>query len=282
MFSVLRRVQKGHRKKVSSGRKLGIITKDFALYYKAYKLLSERGIPVYHGLPGDPIPLDVGIVLTSEEDAKYIDHPVKVVVRDDAPLEKYIEMAIALLGSKGSPEHIVIGIDPGEYPGFVVLSNGRILNAKNLKRPEDVGSEIKFFLNKYSPKTCVIKIGNLGGIYLYRILKSLVGIKARVEIVNEYSTSFKLRKTSDVLAAIRIAMRSGKEINVEEELNRMKIPDGVLKDIQRKSRLISNGRVTISRELALRVALGELSINEAIEVMLKKKDLRNSAPTRGH
>ena len=257
---------------------MGIITSNFSLYYRAYRILSERGVKVYHGLPGDPIPPDVGVVLTSEREANHVSHPIKVIVKDDAPLEKYIEVAVALLDSKGHPEHIVIGIDPGEYPGFVVLSNGRILNAKNLKSPEDVGSEVKFFLKKYCPKTCVIKIGNLGSIYLYRVLKSLVGINAKVEIVNEYSTSFKLRKTSDILAAVRIAMRSGREVKVEDELSRMRIPEGVLRDIQRKSRIKSNGRVTISKDLALKVALGEMSIEDAIEATMKKsvrKDMYN-------
>ena len=280
MLHVLRRSQR-RRKRAPYGRRLGIITADFSLYYKAHRLLSERGVLVYHGLPQDPIPPDVCVVITTEREANEVDHPVKVVVRDDVPLEKYIEMAIALLDSGGNPEHIVIGIDPGEYPGFVVLSNGRILNAKNLKKPEDVGSEVRFFLKKYSPKTCVIKIGNLGGIYLYRILRSLLGIDVKVEIVNEYSTSFKLRKTSDILAAIRIAMRQGREISIDEELNKMKIPEGVLRDIQRKSRLRSNGRVTISKELALRVALGEMSIEDAIEITLKKT-LRNSSCMKTH
>jgi hypothetical protein len=41
--------------------------------------------------------------------------------------------------------------------------------------------------------------------------------------------------------------------------------EGELRELQRRSRIKSQGRVTISSEMARRVALGELTLIEAIE-----------------
>ena len=41
--------------------------------------------------------------------------------------------------------------------------------------------------------------------------------------------------------------------------------EGEVKELQRRSRIKSQGRVTISSDLARKVALGELTLAEAIE-----------------
>ena len=42
--------------------------------------------------------------------------------------------------------------------------------------------------------------------------------------------------------------------------------EGELKEIQRQSRITSSGNLTISTELARRVACGELSLEDAIKI----------------
>jgi hypothetical protein len=48
----------------------------------------------------------------------------------------------------------------------------------------------------------------------------------------------------------------------------MEPTDGELREIQRKSRIKSQGRITISSELAKKVALGELTLAEAINQLI--------------
>jgi len=50
------------------------------------------------------------------------------------------------------------------------------------------------------------------------------------------------------------------------------IREGYLRDIQRRSRIESHGEITISRSLAREVALGNLSLEEAIERMRRKNE----------
>ena len=46
--------------------------------------------------------------------------------------------------------------------------------------------------------------------------------------------------------------------------------DGELRDIQRKSRLASRGMFTIGRDLALGVALGEFTLEQALFLQREK------------
>ena len=83
-----------------------------------------------------------------------------------------------------------------------------------------------------------------------------------VELVDERKTSRGLNRNQHGVSAIRIATLPGERI---WEIVEMEPTDGELREIQRKSRIKSQGRVTISSEMARRVALGELSLSEAIE-----------------
>ncbi len=68
---------------------------------------------------------------------------------------------------------------------------------------------------------------------------------------------------------MEIAFRIGESINTPENV---RVTEGELKEIQNLSRQYSKDNVTISRDLAEKVAMGLLSIEEAIEI---KKMARN-------
>ena len=86
-----------------------------------------------------------------------------------------------------------------------------------------------------------------------------------VELVDERKTSRGLNRNQHAVSAIRIATLSGERI---WEVVKMEPKDGELREIQRKSRIKSQGRITISSELAKKVALGELTLAEAINQLI--------------
>ncbi|HEC96069.1 MAG TPA: hypothetical protein ENI59_00130 [Euryarchaeota archaeon] len=246
------------------------MTQDFTVYYKIAKFLSDRNISYIHLQPEDLVPPDVTVIITTKEESDKIEHPNKIVITRENDINEFLENILVFMRSGGNIEHIIIGVDPGEDPGLVVLNNGIVISAKHLKKPEEVGKEVKRILRKYSPKSCIIRVGSLSGIYMYRVLKSLKGVDARIEIVDETTTSLRLRRNSDILAAIRIAMRSGREIDIDT-LEEIDVPKGLIRDIQRRSRILSKGKITISRDLAIEVALGKISLEKAIEKMYERK-----------
>jgi len=148
------------------------MTRNFSVYYKIAKFLSERKISYVHLQPEDPIPPDATIVITTEEESSKIDHPNKIAITNESSVDEFLENILVFMRSGGSIEHIIIGVDPGEDPGLVVLNNGIVISAKHLKKPEEVGREVRRILKKYSPKSCIIRVGNLSGIYVYRVLRS--------------------------------------------------------------------------------------------------------------
>ncbi len=82
-----------------------------------------------------------------------------------------------------------------------------------------------------------------------------------VEQVNETKTSLGLIRNNHSISALRIAANSGTKVWQTRDLSPT---DGEIKYIQTESRKRSNGEITISRSTAVLVALGEMSMDEAI------------------
>lgn len=82
-----------------------------------------------------------------------------------------------------------------------------------------------------------------------------------VEQVNEAKTSRGLLRHNHVVSAIRIALIRGSEVT---EFREITPTDGDIREIQRQSRKRSNGRKTISSQQAYEVAIGQVSMDEAL------------------
>jgi len=110
-----------------------------------------------------------------------------------------------------------------------------------------------------------VKVGRQARTFRNRIVNGLLSLKEEFDIslmiVDETSTTL-TKHNSHMNAALEISFMDGSEVIFSLPV---KPTEGELRDIQRISRIKSDSRVTISRELALRVALGELPIDEAIE-----------------
>ena len=161
---------------------------------------------------------------------------------------------------------MVVGIDPGPKPGIAVIGDGIVVEEIQLSSISKVRGLIDEIYLDYSPQFFMVRIGDGDITNRNRIINSLVEDYV-IELVNEKNTSEAITN-KDVESAKVIAFTRGKR--VREKLN-IVIKEGYLKDIQRKSRIESNGKITISRALAKKVALGELSLKEAIDKARNEK-----------
>jgi hypothetical protein len=99
-----------------------------------------------------------------------------------------------------------------------------------------------------------------------RLANSLVAQGIPVELVDESGTSPYLGKgtggaaISDIVAAINIAYMQGVRVG-HQEITPTK---GEIRWIQERSRELSGGQTTIPRQLAKKVAIGEITIREAL------------------
>jgi hypothetical protein len=237
-------------------------------YYEAVKELKERGVEFLTLALDDEIPSIVGVVLTSVEERERIDFP-GVVSADD--MGAAVDECLRIENGLAAPyETLILGIDPGLKPGFAVLGDGKVVHAELLDTPEDILEASKKVFETYSGKGVTFRVGRGGGVYKERVLKILQeNFDFPIEVVDESHTTPPTGNgtaVKDVIAAVNIALKQGRILKQKIDVSPT---NGEIKNIQRDSREVS-GNITISKLLAERVARGELTIEEAIEIQQGK------------
>jgi hypothetical protein len=244
---------------------LGVYTKDFSLYHDIVKGLKKRKVAYVSLSILDNIPRRIGVILTSQKELKEIPLSKIVAVDSHDTIDYAIDLALQKLTGKELYSKIFIGIDPGERPGIAIVGDDILLQKMQVDDPENVVSEIKRLLNVYPSKDTCIRIGHGSMITRNRIINSLISLKIPIEIVDETRTTpsqQKRRCVRDGEAAAAIALISGGRVQTTLPIETSR---GAIKNVQKRSRQLSEGRFTISEDTALRVLKGEISLLEAVE-----------------
>jgi len=118
----------------------------------------------------------------------------------------------------------------------------------------------------YHAMTVIGRIGHGAPTHRNRIINSILPLNLRIEIVDERSTTSQ-HPAPDVQAAKMIGLKEGRPVN---SLVKVSPTKGELDDMKRRSRLMSKGRFTISTGTAELVALGEMTLEDAVERKLKR------------
>lgn len=238
-------------------RVLGLLTEDFRLYHDVVAALKARDIPFVSLSFSRRVPENVGAILTSPSEASRVRGPA-VVVADD--IDRAIAKALQLLKGKREWRELLVGIDPGREPGLAVIGDGEVIDTRTAPNPESVAHLVREAIQTFPAALVRVRVGHGDPTNRNRILSVLAKDPLRVEIVDEAGTTHRSAHP-DVDAAIVIARTPG--VPAEPPFVVHPTP-GEVRDIQRRSRLDSGGRVTISAELASAVARGEVSLEEAI------------------
>jgi len=255
---------------------IAVITENFSIYYDLVKILKSREIAFVSLTFTDTIPPNVGVVITTKNELDKIDFERKISIDPnateiDSEIQSSINEALKLLSGITRFGVLTIGIDPGKRPGIAVIGDADLINVYQVQSPEDVVKKVEEILAIYPADQIRVRIGHGAPIARNRIINSLFELKIKIEMVDETSTTKNIPKRSgkldmsDIKAAISIAFTPGTLIQSKYEI---KPTAGELREIQRVSRIESNGAVTISKELAEKVAKGELSLKDAINNQL--------------
>ena len=199
-----------------------------------------------------------GILLTSPEEVQEGHIPAT-----EDTVEIAVERAIQASRGLDSAVQLVFGIDPGPRPGIAWLADGIVVGSAQLEQIESVADHITGLASAVKHQRMCVKVGDGAPLLRDRIINQLILRGIETLQVNEYKTSSGSRMKTHLHAATRIALMGGNRIYSVRELNPT---DGDLKEIQRQSRIQSSGNLTISTELARRVACGEISLDEAIRI----------------
>lgn len=234
--------------------KLGIYVENFKIYFDLVEELKRRGIDFYdlHQNPKE----DVSVVLT-DKDRKFSHQ----IIIDD--VKRAVRRSISLLYGKKSFREIVIGIDPGLRTGVAVIGDGIPLEEFELSDLVEIKNIINSIKRDYAPERMLIRIGEGDIPDRNKVINEIYG-DFDIEIVDESNTS--TIKNRNIEAAKKIAMKKGKRVKKRMETMFKK---GEIVEVQRRSRILSNNRITISKNLALKVLKGEIDIYNAIELQRK-------------
>jgi len=163
-------------------------------------------------------------------------------------------------------EQVIIGIDPGKYPGIAVLGNKKTISVHHASVGE-VCPLIKRIMREFDNKKIIVRIGHGARLIRSQLINSILDLGLQVEMVDETGTTPRLGKgvhgqvISDIIAAINIALIPGNIVGKQF----IEPSNGEVRVIQESSREYSNGHSTIPRILARAVAKGELTLDEAVE-----------------
>jgi hypothetical protein len=239
-----------------------VATDDFELYHDVVGELRDRDVRFTTIESGTDPPPGTQVIIRTPADTVSLPPDAESVVVAGSEARRAVESAVSILRG-GDDGRTIVGVDPGSNPGIAILVGDEVISAFQVPLSEAVET-IKSELTDIDDPDPIVRIGDgarLQGAQLVNDLEDVV-----VEIVDEAGTTPYLgagaRGMGDVLAAINIARRSG-EIT---ETRTLEPTAGEIQRIKDRSRQMAPENRTIDAELARRVAVGELTLGEALSV----------------
>ncbi len=238
-----------------------IKTQDFRLAYRLIQKLRLRGIEF--------IPVDHDHVITDDSDV-WMATPDEVAASTAGigvactieECDIAIDKAVHLLMRTEECRLLSFGIDPGPRPGLAWLSDGRPLGSQQMEDVDETIDRICEVAASIPHSACVVRIGDGSPTIGSRLANICLARGLQVEMVDERSTSIGVSRREHSTAAMRIARISGIPINSRRKVQPT---TGEVREVQRRSRRASEGRLTLPIELAQAVAVGRLTMSEALD-----------------
>jgi hypothetical protein len=244
-----------------------VATADFEVYHGAVNELRDRGVTFTTVELDDDLPEGTTVIVSAADEEPPNPDDVPVVRTDpddpDDPRRAVDEVVAILRGGSG---RTIVGVDPGERPGVAVLSGDMVVatfHVPLVDAAEVVREEVEDAVDP------LVRVGDGARLQGAKIIDDLKNVP--VELVDETGTTPYLgtgaRGMGDVLAAVNIAGLDDERV----ESRTIEPTTGELRRIKDRSREASEANRAIDETLARRVALGELSIDEALEEHLDQE-----------
>ncbi len=197
--------------------KVAVATVEGKAYFLIVNELREQNIPFLSLVPGEPVPAEVKVVLTTEKEKPLINHNKILVFTSENELDNLTIAVKKILQGKETYEKIIIGVDPGGVFGLAVVADGKIIERANCFTIQEVINEVKKISKSlnFSLTNVLVKIGNGVPAYkqLLEALDEALPSEVALEVVGEAGTNRPVNRHSrgirHISSAIRIAGRAG-------------------------------------------------------------------------
>jgi hypothetical protein len=199
--------------------KVAVATVQGKAYFLIVNELYRRNILFLSLIPGDSVPAQVRVVVTTAEEAPLVEHP-KILTYDPYLEPEVLGSAVVkvLLG-KDVYETLVIGVDPGEVTGLAVIADGAVIETENCFSVKETLNSIQNILKTIDDQksSITVKIGSGVPVYkkLMEALDETLPSEVTLEIVGEAGTNGRahgakhVRGLRHIVSAIHIAERAG-------------------------------------------------------------------------
>ena len=199
--------------------KVAVATVEGKAYFLIVNLLRDRNIPFVSLVPGDSVPVEVKVVITTESEKSLLKHERILVFSGENELDILVDEIEKTLQGKEAYEKIIIGIDPGEAIGFAAIADGKVIEESNCFSTKELIDGINKTIKNvdFSVTSVAVKIGNGVPIYkdLLEALDNELPQKVELNVVSEVGTNKPLKENRrsrgirHISSAKRIAARTG-------------------------------------------------------------------------
>jgi len=199
--------------------KVAVATVQGKTYFFVVNELKRKNIPFISLIPGEPVPIEIKLVVTTENERDLVNHERVIIYDDEKEPEITGSEVLKTLHGKEDYESVVIGVDPGQAFGFAAMADGAVIDTENCFSVKEVLGKIKNILKivNVSSTLVSVKIGNGVPIYkeLLEELDEALPPQVRLEIVSEAGTNHYARHgkhgrgVRHIISAMRIAGRAG-------------------------------------------------------------------------
>jgi hypothetical protein len=199
--------------------KVAVATVEGKAYFLIVNQLRERNIPFLSLVPGDSVPAEVKVVITTEKEKQLINHEKILIFPGENKLDILVDEVEKTLQGKEAYEKIILGIDPGEAIGLAAIADGKVIEECNCFSTKEMIDAISKTIKNvdFSVTSVAVKVGNGVPIYkdLLEALDETLPPKVELNVVSEAGTNRPLKENRrsrgirHISSAKRIATRTG-------------------------------------------------------------------------
>lgn len=198
--------------------KVAVATVQGKAYFLSVNELKQRNIPFFSLIPGESIPIEVKVIITTEKEKPLINHDKILVYNPEIEPERLGNEVVKILRGKETYENVIVGVDPGGVFGLAVVADGLVIHTENCFSIKETINEIKNVLKNVnlSSSLVTVKVGSGVPIHkeLLEALDKFLPSEVILEVVGEGGTNRNIkyghrRGLRDIVSAIRIAGRTG-------------------------------------------------------------------------
>lgn len=198
--------------------KVAVATVQGKAYFLSVNELKQRNIPFFSLIPGESIPIEVKVIITTEKEKPLINHDKILVYNPEIEPERLGNEVVKILRGKETYENVIVGVDPGGVFGLAVVADGLVIHTENCFSIKETINEIKNFLKNVNVSSSLVTVKVGSGVPIHKelleALDKFLPSEVILEVVGEGGTNRNIkyghrRGLRDIVSAIRIAGRTG-------------------------------------------------------------------------